>query len=124
MHFDKNLLKNGVTGDISIEKERLDNPQGVNYFLWLPVKDHTAPTMKQLWVGVKTIDELVRQKIKIYIHCKNGHGRAPTVLAAYFIFQGMKVEDAITKIQKKRPEIHIEPAQEKMLRRFAESSNH
>jgi protein-tyrosine phosphatase len=118
MHFKEALLKKGITADISIEAERIDNPIGVDYFLWLPTKDHYPPTLKQLLVGVNTIDSLVKYKIKTYIHCKNGHGRAPTMLAAYFIFKGDDVDKAITKIAKKRTEIHLWPSQVKQLQKF------
>lgn len=117
-HFNKELLDKGISSDISMEGERIDNPVGVDYFLWLPTIDHKAPTLKQLFTGVKTIDTLIKQKIKIYIHCKNGHGRAPTMLAAYFIYTGMTVDEAISTIAKKRTEIHIEPVQKKQLQKF------
>lgn len=118
MHFKKELLDKGIAADISLEAEKLDQPQGVDYFLWLPTIDHAAPTLKQLLTGVTTIDTLIKQKVKIYIHCKNGHGRAPTMLAAYFIYTGMTLDQAIKKIAAKRPEIHIEKVQDAQLKKF------
>lgn len=118
VHFKQELLDKGIRADISIENERVDQPIGVDYFLWLPVKDHIAPSLKQLWVGVKTIEALLEQKVKIYLHCKNGHGRAPTVLAAYFIYQGLSFAGANDKIKQKRNEIHIEERQKKQLEKF------
>jgi protein-tyrosine phosphatase len=118
IHFKQELLNKGIRADISIEDERIDQPIGVDYFLWLPVKDHTAPTLKQIWVGVKTIEALLDQKVKIYLHCKNGHGRAPTILAAYFIYQGMSFAEANDKIKQKRNEIHIEKPQKEKLQKF------
>ena len=79
------MIKKGIKADISLEKEKLDAPFGVDYFLWLPTKDHTAPSQDQLKAGVKFMDELIKNKIKIYIHCQRGHGRAPVLVAAYFI---------------------------------------
>ncbi len=117
-HFKQELLNKGIRGDISLEGERIDQPEGIDCFLWLPVKDHTAPSLKQLWIGVKTIEALLDQKVKIYLHCKNGHGRAPTMLAAYFIYNGMTINQAIEKIVKKRPEIHIEESQKRQLQKF------
>ncbi|MBD3311683.1 MAG: hypothetical protein GF349_04320 [Candidatus Magasanikbacteria bacterium] len=118
MHFKKELLNKGITADISLEAKRIDNPVGVKYFLWLPTKDHYSPTFKQLLTGIKTIEALVEQGEKIYIHCKNGHGRAPTMLAAYFIYQGISTKDAIRAIAAKRSEIHIEPPQLKQLQKL------
>ena len=97
VHFKKSLLKKGVKADVSLEKESLDSPFGVDYFLWLPVKDTTAPTQKQLLIGAKSIKELVDNKVKVYVHCLRGHGRSPTLVAAYFILEGLKYNEAINE---------------------------
>lgn len=118
MHFDQDLLEKGVTADISLEGERIDNPEGVGYFVWLPTADHTPPTMNQLYIGVENIKKFIDLGIKVYVHCKNGHGRAPTLVAAYFISQGKDVEAAIEAIRAKRPTIHIEDSQIERLKEF------
>lgn len=117
--FDAELIKKGIKADISLEAENLDNPFGIKYFLWLPTIDHTAPTIEALALGCQMINFLVTRKIKLYAHCMNGHGRAPTLIAAYFISTGMSVNKAIRKVAKGRSEIHIEPVQKAMLERFA-----
>lgn len=118
IHFSKLLLKKGVRADISLEKEGLDNPTGVDYFLWLPVIDHKAPTQKQLLIGAKAIKDLVDNKTKVYVHCKRGHGRSPTLVAAYFILEGLSANDSIKKIRAKRKTIHMTQLQIKALKRF------
>ncbi len=119
MHFDRRLLMKGVSADLSMESIRLDAPFGVKYYLWLPVKDHQAPTQEQLMVGVDFIDTLISRKIKIYVHCRNGHGRSPTLVAAYLIAtKGMAVDQAIRYIEKRRPSIHLEKAQYDALKKF------
>src|SRR3989338_9917321 len=70
-HFDQELLSQGITADISLEEEKIDSPLGVSYFLWLAVKDETAPTQKQLKVGVDFLAEIIKLGEKVYIHCKN-----------------------------------------------------
>ena len=117
MHFNKKLLKKGIKADISLEKERLDSPYGVSYFLWLPVTDKKAPTQKQLLIGAKTIKNFVDNKIKVYVHCQRGHSRAPTLVAAYFILKGLTTNQAIKKVRNKR-KIHQTLAQIKALRKF------
>ncbi len=120
LHFDKSLLKQGIEADISLEKERLDTPFGVKYFLWLPVKDHTAPTQSQLKVGAYTIKSLVDNNVKLYVHCKRGHGRSPTLVAAYFILEGMTAKEAIKTVKQKRG-IHLRASQIKALEKFQRS---
>ena len=118
IHFKKELLNKGIKADISLEKERIDAPFGVDYYLWLPVKDHTAPTLKQLKIGAKFIDNLTANKIKAYIHCQRGHGRAPTLVAAYLIFKEQSIQESIKFIKKKRPSIHPNKTQINALKRF------
>jgi len=121
IHFDKKLLKKGVKADLSMEKERIDQAWGVDYFLWLPTKDGVAPSQGQLLIGAKFIDALVAQKTKIYIHCKNGHGRAPSITIAYLIYSGRSFADSFNLIKKKRPEIHLHYNQIIALKKFAKS---
>ncbi len=106
MHFDNALLKKGIRADISMEEKKIDAPFGVDYYLWLPTKDHYPPTKKQLKVGVAFIKELVKNKIKCYVHCKQGHGRSVTLVAAYLIDKGMSIDETLSFIKKRRPAIH------------------
>ena len=117
-HFEEKLLKEGITADISLEEERVDAPFGVKFYLWLPVKDQTSPNADQLELGVSTLEKLVAMKKKIYVHCKNGHGRAPTLVAAYLIRKGKNPEEAEAFIKSKRATIHLQDVQRAALRDF------
>lgn len=111
-HFDEELIKAGVKADISLEEERLDSPFGVESFLWLPTKDLTAPTKNQFEIGITALKKLEELSIKAYVHCRLGHGRAPTLVAAYLIkIKGMSVTEALEFIKTKRPVIHLEDEQ-------------
>lgn len=118
-HFDEKLRQEGIEADMSLEEERVDAPFGVNFYVWLPIKNHTAPTQDQLDFGVSTLEKLVSLKKKIYVHCQNGHGRAPSVVAAYFIKQGKSPGEAIEFIKAKRPSIHLEDTQREALVEFS-----
>ncbi|MEK7606947.1 MAG: dual specificity protein phosphatase family protein [Patescibacteria group bacterium] len=119
--FSHELLARGVRADISLEETKTDTPIGVDYYLWLPTKDHTAPTPEALTLGAQTIEFLVERKIKTYIHCKNGHGRAPTLFAAYLIQRGMSVGAAVDSIVRVRPMAHLSEAQTEALKKFKDS---
>lgn len=119
-HFAKIFLKKGIRADISLEKVRIDSPFGVDFYLWLPVKDHHSPSFNQLLIGASFIRNLVKQKIKCYVHCRHGHGRAPTLVAAYLILEGMKGDEAIRFIKKKRSVIHLNNVQIDALKNFAQ----
>ncbi|MBI5023032.1 MAG: hypothetical protein HZC05_02605 [Candidatus Magasanikbacteria bacterium] len=38
-HFDEKLRKEGITANISLEEERIDAPFGVEFFIWIPIKN-------------------------------------------------------------------------------------
>lgn len=120
-HFDEKLKQEGITADISLEEERVDAPFGIEMYIWIPIKNHTAPTPEQLDFAVATIEKLVAMGKKIYVHCQNGHGRAPTVVAAYFIKKGIGVDEAIEFVKSKRPTIHLEEIQKKGLINFSKN---
>lgn len=123
LHFDEFLIRNeDITVDISLEIERLDQPEGVEVYVWLPVTDHTALSQDQLQFGVTTLQQLVQLGKKIYVHCKNGHGRAPMLVAAYLTQQGYKADEAITYIAKRRPVIHLDPTQLDAVKQFSDRS--
>lgn len=119
--FDRELLTKDVRADISLEEVRVDAPMGVDYFLWLPTKDNEPPMPDKFILGVQTLDFLISRKIKVYIHCKNGHGRAPTLFAAYLIKKGMAIDEAVKYLQSKRPAIHLSTAQFEALNSFKNS---
>lgn len=113
------LKKEGITVDISLEEDRLDQPFGVLSYIWMPIKDNTPPTPEQFDFGVLALKEFVRQKKKIYLHCKNGHGRSTTLLSAYLIKKGHTPEEALRVIKEGRPSVHMSDSQEKALREYA-----
>lgn len=116
-HFKSELLDKGITCDISLEGEMIDQPIGVDCFLWLPTPDHQPPTMHSLRIGCAALEEMLREGRSIYIHCKNGHGRAPTFYVAFLIMKrGRTFEDAWNIVKTSRPEAHLDPSQESLLR--------
>ncbi|MCH8049521.1 dual specificity protein phosphatase family protein [Patescibacteria group bacterium] len=120
-HFEESLLKKEIRADISLEKEHLDAPYGVGSFLWLPTEDHTSPSLAQLHLGAEHLRLLVQHDMKVYVHCKNGHGRAPTLVAAYYILTGMSVDEAIKFVCSKRRGAHVDDVQRRGLEEFTKS---
>lgn len=119
IHFNKKLKKEGITADFSLEEERVDAPFGVEFYIWIPVKNHTAPTQEQLDFGVYVLEKLTSMKKKIYVHCQNGHGRASTLVGAYLIKQGKNPDEAIAFIKAKRTSIHLKDSQKEALVEFS-----
>ena len=110
----------GITGSVNMRKDHDDALQGLTFdhYCHLPTVDDQAPTLDQLERGVEFIEQVLSKGGKVYIHCAGGIGRAPTMAAAYFIHQGMALEEAIALIKKTRPIIRIMPPQLEQLERF------
>jgi len=118
-HFDEGLSKEGITADISLEDIRMDHPFGVEFYVWIPVENHKSPTMDQLEFGVAVLEKMVSLGKKIYVHCQNGHGRAPVMVSAYLIKkEGKTPEDAEAFVKTKRTTIHLDEVQRDSLRNF------
>lgn len=115
----------GFELNLSYEENELPPKDMEIGYLWLPVVDGYAPSKTQLAIGTSAIHEAVKSGKKVYVHCKNGHGRSPTMVAAYLIrYQGYILEDAIELIKEKRQEVHIEDTQIEALKRFSAYGNH
>ena len=117
------LQQEGITTDISLEDVRIDHPYGVEMYMWLPTKDGTPLSPDQLAFGVKTLAEMKRQGRNVYVHCKNGHGRATTLVAAYFISEGKSAKEALAFIKERRPTVHLQEAQMQALEEYASAKN-
>jgi len=115
--------KLGVTAEINLSIENKETPPDeLDIYAWIPVVDGHAPSIQQMNLGSSLIEQSVKNGKTIYIHCTNGHGRGPTMLAAYLIkHKEMTVDEAVEFITKKRPEIHIEDRQMTVLREFEKS---
>jgi dual specificity MAP kinase phosphatase len=108
----------GAQVDISLEAERVDLAHGFESSIWMPVEDHQAPTMCQLDIGTAAIVEAEARGYRVYLHCKNGHGRSPTMAIAFYIRKGMSLEEAEAVVRKGRPEINPTAAQYERLKEF------
>jgi protein-tyrosine phosphatase len=116
----RKLERLGINGAVNMRVEFDDaaHSLALEHYCHLPTVDDTAPTLEHLQQGIDFIRRVTAGGGKIYIHCAGGIGRAPTMAAAYFISQGLSVDDAITLIKESRPFINIMPLQREQLKRF------
>lgn len=108
--------------EINLDDERKEiPPDDIDAYIWLPVIDGYAPNVVQFDIGTSTIHEAVSRRDRVYVHCKNGHGRSPTLVVAYLVrYQGFDLDGAIKFIQVRRPEIHIEKTQKQALKEYSD----
>ncbi|UOE52499.1 dual specificity protein phosphatase family protein [Mucilaginibacter sp. SMC90] len=84
--------------------------EGFNY-LHLPTPDNTPPPLEVLQKGADFADKEIKKNGKVYIHCRQGLGRGPTMCTAYLLKTGLTLEDALAMIRKVRPFINPRPGQ-------------
>ncbi|MFD1256872.1 dual specificity protein phosphatase family protein [Mucilaginibacter terrae] len=90
-------------------------------YLHLATPDNTPPPMDVLIRGADFADAEIKSGGKVYIHCRQGLGRGPTMAIAYLLKTGLTVEDAITLIKKSRSFINPRSGQ---LSRLKELENY
>ncbi len=115
------IMRQGIRYNVNLRIEFDDAAHGLalENYCHLPTIDDDAPSIEHLQQGVAFIGDAVTHDGKVYIHCAGGVGRAPTLAAAYFISQGMSLDDALNLIKKHRPFIYVMPVQMEQLRQFA-----
>jgi len=119
-HLKSVVFDEGIEAIISLDIEDSKTPRGAEFFLWLPIPDNTPPKMEQLRIGVRTIDEFVRMKKKVFVHCKYGLGRGPTLVIAHFIKHGMSVEESLAYLRRHRVGTKPTISQLEQLSKYAE----
>ena len=96
------LRRNGIDMVISLTEDPLPrryvNEAGM-MAIHLPVPDLEAPTAEQLQRAVETIARAGQSGMAVAVHCTAGKGRTGTILAAYFVDQGMSADAAIRRVR-------------------------
>ena len=113
----------GVNSSVNmrIEYDDVVHKVALTHHCHLPTDDGYAPTLGQLQMGVDFIYQRITAGNKVYIHCRSGIGRAPTMAIAYFVSQGYTLSEAVKMVEKSRPFIQITQPQIKQLKLFEEN---
>jgi dual specificity MAP kinase phosphatase len=88
---------------------------GIKY-LHLATVDNTPPAIETLITGADFIDNEIKNGGKVYVHCRQGLGRGPTMTLAYLLKTGLTYDDAFMLVKKVRPFINPRSSQVDRLR--------
>lgn len=83
---------------------------GIKY-LHLPTVDNTPPPLDVLLKGADFMDDEIKNGGVVYVHCRQGLGRGPTMAMAYLIKTGLSFENAYEMIKRVRIFINPRPGQ-------------
>lgn len=116
------LRLNGIDVVITLTEDPLPrryvNDAGM-MAIHLPVPDLQAPTEDQLQQAVDAIARAAQSGMAVAVHCTAGKGRTGTVLAAYFVNQGLSADAAIRRVRNLRRGSIETPEQEEAIVEFA-----
>lgn len=103
----------GVTAIVNMREHPVfaeSQYEGFRY-LHLSTVDNTPPPMNVLLKGIDFVTNEIKNNGKVYIHCRQGLGRGPTMTIAYLISTGLTFEDAFALVKKVRTFINPRPGQ-------------
>ncbi len=118
------LKGEGIGAIVSLTEDRLDAgllAKAGFEKLHLPIRDFSAPKLRQVERFVKFVNEMNARAIGVVVHCGTGSGRTGAMLACYLVSKGLTAEEAIRTVRKKRSSYIETQEQEEAVRRYEES---
>ncbi|HEY8929775.1 MAG TPA: dual specificity protein phosphatase [Mucilaginibacter sp.] len=109
----KKLKEMGVTAIVNMRMHSDYSDaehEGIKY-RHFPTIDNTPPSLEVLLEGAGFIDNEIKNGGAVYVHCRQGLGRGPTMAMAYLIKTGMTYNEAYNTIRKVRIFINPRPGQ-------------
>lgn len=94
----------GITAIVNMRENPIfaeSQYQGFKY-LHLPTVDNTPPPLDVLIRGADFMNTEIKAGGKVYVHCRQGLGRGPTMAIAYLLSTGLTFEDAFALVKKVR----------------------
>jgi atypical dual specificity phosphatase len=91
--------------------------------LHVPIVDMEAPTIEQVQQVLSATKKAHERGMGVSVHCAHGRGRTGTILACYFVAQGMGPREAMRHVRKLRPGSIETEDQEELIEEFYRRSN-
>ncbi|MBK7394040.1 MAG: dual specificity protein phosphatase family protein [Chloracidobacterium sp.] len=118
----KVLVKAGIRNSINLQEKNINDKQRLMLstgYLHLPTEDDGSISDLDIAEGISFIEKCRENQEGVYIHCKSGIGRAPTLGIAFLLSKGMSFDSALKRVKSVRPFIMISEAQRKQLLKYA-----
>src|SRR5690606_22930391 len=110
----------GGTGVVKMRLKSFKRAEDAEWLdcLHLPTADRQPPKMKDMEKGVEFSEEPSESGGQVYVHCRFGEGRGPSMMAAYLMADGLRLKEALEVIQKVRPFARPTKSQMRRLKEF------
>jgi len=95
------LTEHPLTIQAEIEPDVLDEIGLTN--LHAPILDQHPPDSDTMWKTIRFINQMKEQHRPTLIHCHAGVGRTGTVIHAYYLAEGLSLEETKAKVKKLKP---------------------
>jgi atypical dual specificity phosphatase len=86
----------------------------------IPIPDFHPPTPEQIDTFIALVDAALAAGEPVGVHCHAGLGRTGTMLATWFVYQGMTAQDAIDHVRALRPHSIETATQEAAIETYAQ----
>jgi protein tyrosine phosphatase (PTP) superfamily phosphohydrolase (DUF442 family) len=114
----RKLKEMGITAIINMRMHSIYEAAQYHgfHYLHLPTPDNTAPRLEDLIKGAEFARDEIKNGGKVYIHCRQGLGRGPSMAIAYLLKMGATYEDALATVKRVRSFINPRPVQVQRLK--------
>jgi len=113
------LRSQGIDAIVDLRSEYRDDEKLIKelgmQFLHVMIDDGCCPTFEQLDRILDFSNSILDEGKRILIHCQNGCGRSPFVIAALLAARGMKIPDAVGLIKDRHPNMGFTDEQERFI---------
>jgi len=119
------LARAGIGSVIDVRSEASDDEQALAghgiRLLHLPVDDRQAPTQAQLEEATKWALQEIAAGRRMYVHCRSGIGRSPSLAIAVLLAMGYPLPDAYDAVRRRRVWATLSVGQWEALEQFERS---
>jgi len=108
----RSLFKQGIRAIITLTEHPLTIQAEISpavlgeislTYLHAPILDQYPPNSEIIWETIQFINQMREQHQPTLIHCHAGVGRTGTVLHAYYLTEGLTLEETKAKVKKLKP---------------------